>query len=336
MTPDPAQQLADIGDRALHVVQPAITLSEFGGFPDAYENLLLDPMETLSGTCGELLERFGATPLAPDYEASPGERGRNLMPDQDASGLSPFSNAVADAPETGSPQNGHSPHTDPWQESPYTVRPGAAYPDQARQATSDPLAPLHDKPGREFVSPEAFSGFRAGEPASKPGDGARTTVRPGQPMQRGPDPRGARGLKDSSAQTPPDSPDPARIFPQSGSTINERSVSRHAEARGDTGPARGTQEAGIHAAGGHEGVRLTASPSRFAALLREHVEDQEAEDLFEASRDGAPTLPVQPGDGRTTEPTPRLDARGGLEEVMEKLADELEAGFVRTYGSLGR
>jgi hypothetical protein len=91
-----------------------------------------------------------------------------------------------------------------------------------------------------------------------------------------------------------------------------------------------------------QGSRLTGSTERLAAMLRSHVaqpepvtrtaekESQEGEDVFsdrqEDDERGASRIMDQPA--RTAGPD-------GIEEIMERLADELETEFVRTYGSSG-
>ena len=87
-----------------------------------------------------------------------------------------------------------------------------------------------------------------------------------------------------------------------------------------------------------DGSRLTGSTERLAAMLRAHVAQPEpvagtaGEEVSSSwwgdnERDTAGTL---------DEPARmRQDSPAGIEEIMERLADELETEFVRTYGSSG-
>ncbi|MDQ4126395.1 MAG: hypothetical protein M3151_00310, partial [Actinomycetota bacterium] len=86
MIPDPARQLHDIGRRVLRIVEPPLASAGFDLFPDAYENLLLDPMVTLSDTCKELLEAPDTAPGASD----PGVQASSAL-----------SGAVAETPTAG-------------------------------------------------------------------------------------------------------------------------------------------------------------------------------------------------------------------------------------------
>jgi hypothetical protein len=72
-------------------------------------------------------------------------------------------------------------------------------------------------------------------------------------------------------------------------------------------------------------------------MLREHVVDRHAEGPSERARDGAPAFPDRPEDdaGGIEPEERRPDGWIRVEEIMEKLADELEIEFVRTYGNLG-
>jgi len=84
------------------------------------------------------------------------------------------------------------------------------------------------------------------------------------------------------------------------------------------------------------GSRLTGSTERLAAMLHAHVAQPEPV----AGTAGGKVPSSQQGDderaGIVDEPArARSDNRPGIEEIMERLADELETEFVRTYGSSG-
>jgi hypothetical protein len=90
-----------------------------------------------------------------------------------------------------------------------------------------------------------------------------------------------------------------------------------------------------------DGSRLTGSTERLAAMLRAHVAQPEpvagtavtAGEEVSSSRQGDDERGAA---GTVDEPArTRPDSRTGIEEIMERLADELETEFVRTYGSSG-
>ncbi len=75
-------------------------------------------------------------------------------------------------------------------------------------------------------------------------------------------------------------------------------------------------------------------------MLNAHVADTEP--ISGMAQDGEATFTTRPGPGDEfdggsgDEPgRARQDNRVGVEEIMERLADELETEFVRTYGSSG-
>jgi hypothetical protein len=108
--------------------------------------------------------------------------------------------------------------------------------------------------------------------------------------------------------------------------------------RAENGSARGTGESEAPL----QGSRLTGSTERLAAILRSHVaqpepvtgagetEGQNEKDVFSSGQEDderdTSRIDVQPV---------RTDGPAGVEEIMERLADELETEFVRTYGSSG-
>lgn len=199
MIPDPAQQLVDIGRRVLRIAQPLVTLPGPGRFPDAYENLLLDPLGVLSDTCNELLERSGTVPAAAEPDGSPSEPGSGFVFDPDVHATSPPSRAVAATPTTRTPRDGHKPHAGSWRESPRAVRldtsvSGTGEPlslEQVRRAMEAPLVSFLDEPGRDLGLPEVPAATHPGGSASRSGDTTRLSGRSQQPTRREPDPHGA-------------------------------------------------------------------------------------------------------------------------------------------------
>lgn len=86
------------------------------------------------------------------------------------------------------------------------------------------------------------------------------------------------------------------------------------------------------------GARLAATTERLAGILRAQVDGA---DPGSGSTPDSAVSPDQPagwrGTGEGDEPAPPLrpDGRVGVEEILERLADELETEFARTYGSAG-
>jgi hypothetical protein len=110
-------------------------------------------------------------------------------------------------------------------------------------------------------------------------------------------------------------------------------------AQAENGPARGAGE--VEVLFPPDGSRLTGSTERLAAMLRAHVAQPEpvagtavtAGEEVSSSRQGDDERGAA---GTVDEPArTRPDSRTGIEEIMERLADELETEFVRTYGSSG-
>jgi hypothetical protein len=86
-------------------------------------------------------------------------------------------------------------------------------------------------------------------------------------------------------------------------------------------------------------TRLATSASRLTAMLRADATAADAGDSPEAAQDGA-AFPIRSRDGHAADAVDEgyrvgSDGRIDVEEIMERLADELETGFVRTYGSSG-
>ena len=139
-------------------------------------------------------------------------------------------------------------------------------------------------------------------------------------------PNGEPYLEESGSELPV-----RKERPEAGQT--ESANVRESDVPVKNGQAKGAAES----AAPPQGSRLTASTERLAAMLRSHVSDtaqtegQDGGDVFLGSQgDG------ERGDshymGRTrTQPAGLVD----VEEIMERLADELESEFVRTYGRSG-
>jgi hypothetical protein len=354
MTQDPIQPLADVGRRVLRILQHLATPPGSNHPLDSYESLLLDPVVALSDICNELLEQPGAAPAAAEHEDLREGTGSRPVSDPNASRAFPFfSRAGAVAPTTRIP--GHDGVAHPRTEIPAAVHysgasgPGLDAPapfEQSRRAMDDPV-PLPERPGtpepREAADPSG------GTPRADSWE--RPSVRPRRPVIDGSDrypearQRARRGPPSRRMPHPAERPS-AGEHPDGSES--ESSQEEHGEQRrpvrateppsrvsswAENGPARGAADATFPP----NGSRLTASTERLAAMLRAHVAQTEPVTGTEPEE----TSFTRPGDdGRGTHPVDeparaRPDGRVSVEEIMERLADELETEFVRTYGSSG-
>lgn len=105
-------------------------------------------------------------------------------------------------------------------------------------------------------------------------------------------------------------------------------------AQMENGSARGAGESEVPL----PGSRLTGSTERLAAMLRSHVAEPEPVTRVQ-SREGEHLFSSRQGDdelGAVDEPgRARPSGRAGIVEIMERIAEELETEFVRTYGRTG-
>ena len=124
---------------------------------------------------------------------------------------------------------------------------------------------------------------------------------------------------------------------QTGSPLDARASD--VPARAENGQARGAGESDVPP----HGSRLTGSTESLAAMLRSHVAQPELvipEPVIRAAeKESKDVFSSRQGDderGTADEPARTRPADlAGVEEVMERLADELETEFVRTYGRSG-
>jgi hypothetical protein len=341
MTQDPIQPLADIGRRVLQTVRylamPPVPYQPL----EPYESQLRDPVVALSDICNELLEQLAAAPVAAEPENFPAESGSRFVPAPNPGSAYPtFSRAGAEA-----------------------TRISADWRDEAadsRRETQDTERP--DKPGLDGTSPFEVSRRSIDYPApspEEPGGAVPQTDSPAAPPLDGSDlyPADRQTARRDSRSRNVQHPEESEPSPEERSSETRpfarqewpetRQTELPSEERASDVPSR-AENGSVLGAGDSDvplqGSRLTGSTERLAAMLRSHVpqtepvtrtageESQEGKDVF-SSRHGddesdASHITVQPA--RT-----RLADRAGIEEIMERLADELETEFVRTYGSSG-
>ena len=398
MIPDPAQHLFDVGQRVIRTLRPLVAAPQLDSLPEGCRELLFDPIEILSYTCGELVGRTTTEPAV-----TSGQPHDPPAPDQRAGTLTPFSRAMDGATtrvsgwcfdRQGGSQEG-LPDT-------LAYGPGEpSFPAQVRRTTDAPPSLFQDAPARHPGSHGSAIMTRpdapGGDPASlahsrQPLDGGppdlrgatraferRTVVEENPPgseasygepsfdadadasppaRRRGPEGGQAGPLRRATALTredsaldghPVDEPgdeehktvpaghDPAHMPP-------ERPVSR----RADEEPVPEAPETAV--TDEREGARLVSDSSRLVAMLRENVVIPEAPfgspNMVPSGApdsvpvDDAATIGPQPEDGRFDQSPGGRDLqrpadRIGVEEVLERLAEELETEYVRTYGSSG-
>jgi hypothetical protein len=370
MTQDPIQPLADAGRRVLRTVRHLATPPLPGQPLESYEILLRDPVVALSGICNELLVRLAPAPVAAEPEDLPHVQMSRSVPDPNPSPASPtLSSAGAVAPRSPTylhDEVAHSPRENSAIERPGTPRPAIddpsgfewssraiagptlfqgepGYPEPAEAAAPEPggAALRSDSPARPSLR-RAMNG-----PDNHPE--ARQTTK-GVPHSRGmPHPErlpmdehpggsdGDPSVAERDIETQPPAQqewlDTRYWRPEMLSDATARRSDVPAQA--ENGPVRGAGE--VDQPLPPTGSRLTGSTERLAAMLRAHVAQPE----LVAGTAGEEVPSSQRGEderaaGTVIEPArARSDNQAGIEEIMERLADELETEFVRTYGSSG-
>ena len=342
MTSDPARHLADVGGRLLRTMRPFFEVPVALQLPDAYGGALLDPITVLSGVCDELL---GARtpPAATEEDGAPVATVRFSMPHTsgraEATSTSSFSQEVsrAEAPGTfpPAPRSG-APAPAPRQGA-GTMRASSAVPTSlagpvempdASVPRQEDTAPPETEP-REFPQPETSGqGPRQESPEwwiTQRDDGAPwersaadLPTRDGHPPARPGEPPDARSAASGATYGPAQQEpwDPSRLEVSIGDPRLGADPAREDLERDAPGPVR------------TGAVRLSSDSARLAAMLRAHAAHSPEKPWEEASSSPSP---AEDGEKRR-EPA---DDRIGVEEVVERLADELETAFVRTYGSSG-
>ena len=364
MTQDPIQPLADIGRRVLQTAR-YLTMSPV---PDqltgSYESQLGDPVVALAGICGELLERLAAAPVAAEPEGIANEPVSRLAPAPSPRTIFPTlsrhgaAGSTADRRDEGVNSRTEDRSSELYPERSYMTGPGpdSMLPrsEQSRRSIDESDAPENELDSRDQLEAAASREPGGAEPQTDdqeaslrpavarhaPGSRAMRHVPERQPTQRPPSgeppewPEGQPSPEERSGETRP----PVRQdLPEAGQAETP-SDARAEIGRAENGRARGAAASDVPFPA--HGSRLTASAERLAAMLHSHVaqpetarrerreDSQEERDVFPSRQGdeerGTSLIAVEPG---RTWP--------GFEEIMERLADELETEFVRTYGSSG-
>jgi hypothetical protein len=366
MTRDPIQPLADIGRRVLQTVQYLAKPQVQDQPLESYKDQVQDPLVTLSNICNELLDQIAAAPAAAEPENLPSEPGSRFVPaPNQGSDFPTFSHAgVARIPTDGSDEATDSRRENQAMEWSGTVGAGLDFtsPFEEVRRSIDSPAPLPGEP-RSRDPREAATSREHGRSAPQ----TENPAAPLRPAIDGYDPPARQ-----AARYTPRSRDmklPAESFPTDERRVGEegelspeerssdtRPPVRHegSEAslsdlpsdarasdlpvRAENGSARGTGEAEAPL----QGSRLTGSTERLAAILRSHVAQPESVTRVDVteSKEGEDVFSRRQGDderdtSRIDVQPVRTDGPASVEEIMERLADELETEFVRTYGSSG-
>ena len=339
MIPDPTRYLADVGNRLLQTARPFFVVPVPLRLPGAYSDALLDPVAALSGVCDGLLEPHAppdaAEDLAPASTGSlpPPRQRRGVVAGSASSsphGVSQtetsraFPNSsLSQAPSSVNWRDvGIASNSSPASPESYARSAGAPEPrsdasvlQQEDIGPPDTESPEHLRPPRSGQDPQHALRARPITRREVPAPGARRSaesssadggrpVHPGEPLPEGsgaPFPERQVPREDHRFETiaaPPAGADFSRV----DSDPDGPSTSR----RGD--------------------IRLASDSERLVAVLRAHVADpvplDDAEDSLAPAKNG----------GEHRDPA---NDRISVEEVVERLADELETEFVRTYGSSG-
>lgn len=353
MTQDPIQPLADIGRRVLQTARYLTTPP----VPDQrpYDSQLGDPVLALSGICGELLERLAAAPLAGEPESFTSEQVTHLAP--------------APSPEYSFPtlsrQGVPGSTADTRDEDVYSrteVRPTDRFTELSPER-SDKTGPDLRRSGQSRRS-IAESGASENEPDSRDQweaaasresggevrqtDDREASLRPAI-ARHAPGSRATRHVPErrptemppsgETQEWPEGEPSPEARRGEARPPVREdlpeaRQTASPSDARAEIGRTR--VAAASDASFPAHGSRLTASAERLAAMLNSHVAQPET--ARRESREEGGVFPSRQGDeerGTSLIAVEPGRTWPGFEEIMEKLADELETEFVRTYGSSG-
>lgn len=351
MTSDPTRYLADVGCRLLRTARPFLEVPVPLRLPDAYNDALLDPVTALSGVCDGLLG-----PYAPPDQTQHGGAHTGMVTTPLPR---PGTRGAAATPAPGFPR--YVPHTKAWDGASRTPRshagpPGSgASPTPVRRGAEIAVASSPDTLGSRVGSaptPHKFpdaSALRQDDIVLADGGEERYPVRLGH------DPRSAeREGRMPAAPSPAERPfasgrQPVPIGEQSpdagGAAYPSTRQAPHenqwegvpgAPRRIGGDPAREEPERDVPGMPRYGAVRLASDSGRLAAMLRAHA-------AYPAGIPrGSEAVPFPPVDEHDEAYDPvggadgtGADGRTGVEEVLERLADELDTEYVRTYGSSG-
>ena len=350
MTQDPIQPLADIGRRVLQTARYLTTPPVPDG---SYEPQLRDPVVALSGICGELLERLVAAPVAAEPESFTSEPVSRLAPSPGPAFPTLTRHGL---PGSTAERRAESRDEDVYSRS--EVRSSELSPERSDMTGSGLRRSEQSRrsiaeSGASETEPDSrdqWEGAASREPGGEvqQTDNQEASLRPAI-ARHVPGSRAVRHVPERQPTEKPPGGEPQE-WPEGEPSPEERSGEARPPVRQDLPEARQTESpsdaraengrARVAAASDApfpaHGFRLTGSAERLAAMLDSHVaqpdtarrESQEERDVFPSRQGdeerGTSLIAVEPG---RTWP--------GFEEIMEKLADELETEFVRTYGSSG-
>lgn len=326
-------------------IQPLVTPPNRERLPETYENLLLDPMVTLSDTCAGLLER---------QPVRPGSRKSRRASGNDARPAYPISHAAA----AGVPHDrydvrdeGIGPVLEPYaveQSIPETESIYGSFPGNTSFPSEISAAIPRSAPTRRSGGqvPQAVTSPAGREGGPRPGTGVPSMPAAESTPEQVSDPDvydPVEGLSVTSESEEPLSPgtrDEAQQFVARPRTDGGRTEPSFAVLGGSVADGPAWEDPEASPPGG--GVRLATGASRLAAMMREGAA-LDPSLSFPGGRtrfDGTPEESESPGAQPVEEPVEEPDRSRrrnpvGVEEVMEQLADELETEFVRTYGSSG-
>lgn len=370
MTQDPIQPLADIGRRVLQTSR-YLTKPPVPDLPQLYESRLGGPVLALSGICGELLERLAATPVAAEPEGLPNEPVSRRAPAPNPDSAPPTLSRPGAAGSTADRRDVDTYSRTEVPSSPSSARrsaeqlsgrftqrsdttgPGVPRPEWSRRSSDESGSSEYELDSRDRWEAEAQWELGGAEPQM---DDQEASLRH-ELTRRAPVSRDSRHRADRQpTQSPPgwEPPESPEGEPSPEAHGEERAPVRQGrpEARrtetpsdGHTGNSRAENDRVPGAAASDVPVhrsRLTASTERLAAMLHSHVAQPETvaregrEDSREDGQEGRDVFPSLQEESGTSPITVRpRRARPSFEEIMERLADELETEFVRTYGSSG-
>ena len=341
MTHDPIQPLADIGRRALQTAR-YLTVSHA---PDqrleSYETRLRDPLVSLSGLCNELLEGLEASPVAVQPEDSSHELGSRFAHARNPGSAFPTLSR-AEVPADGSDESASTRRETQTRVQSDTPGPGTPSTLEEPRRSIDGPAPSPDEPDHRDPW-EATVSREPGEAAPQTED---AQAPPGPAVARRA-PR-SRDMRYAARRLPgAEHPTGSNPYPEeSGSELPARQEwpengqtgfadMRESDVPAENGQARGAAESAVPL----RDSRFTASTERLAAMLRSHVAQPETAQA-ESQGDGDVFAGPQGDDERGVSHVvgrARTQPAGlaGIEEIMERIADELETEFVRTYGRSG-
>lgn len=359
MTQDPIQPLADIGRRVLQTARYLTTPPVPDQLPGSYESQLGDPVVALSGICGGLLERLAAAPLAAEPESFTSEQVTHLAPAPNPRSASPtlsrhgVPGSTAERRTVSRDEVVYSRTEDrPTELSPERsdmTGPGLRRSEQSHRSIAESGASENEPDSRDQW--EAAASRESGGEVRQTDD-QEASLRPAI-ARHAPGSRETRHVPErrptemppsgETQEWPEGEPSPEARRGEARPPVRQdlpeaRQTESPSDARDEIGRAR--VAAASDAPFPAHGSRLTASAERLAAMLNSHVAQPETalREGREDSQEERDVFPSRQGDeerGTSLIAVEQGRTWPGFEEIMEKLADELETEFVRTYGSSG-